>query len=315
MNDAYLRETWIQGGTKAMKTMKRSVFLLLAGASMLGAGAAPFAGTQSIYPDNTSVPVIPPGKAGDAQVQPAPPASPAINITVAQLMSRPEAYIGRNVTIVSEVEEVFTPWSFKLDEDRLLSGGIDNDLLVIGREPLASMGFREEWIEQPVRVTGTVRILQASDFRREYGRGVDDKLFRRYEGKPALIATSIQPPGAPAAPQASGAPAGGEGNAQAGVGAAGAAGAAGAQRNEPRVIGRGIEMECRPSSVNCPVTESSGSSVTTTDALPLGSAPPADDTVTESKYPTSPGSGSMGSGLTGSPVGPGHPGPTTGIGR
>lgn len=47
--------------------------------------------------------------------------------------------ISRN-TVVSEVDEIFTAWSFKVDEEKALSGGIDNDL-VVGAIPLTSTSF------------------------------------------------------------------------------------------------------------------------------------------------------------------------------
>ncbi|WP_334186348.1 hypothetical protein [Noviherbaspirillum sp.] len=76
----------------------------------------------------------------------------------------------------------------------------------------------------------------------------------------------------------------------------------------------GVAMECLPSAVNCPVIDPSGRSVVTTDSLPIGSTGEFDGTISESKYPTSVGYGSMGSGLTGSPTGP-APGPVNGMGR
>lgn len=76
----------------------------------------------------------------------------------------------------------------------------------------------------------------------------------------------------------------------------------------------GTPAECRPSSVNCPVDGSSGSSVITTDSMPIGTSGDRDRTISESDYPTSVGSGSMGSGATGSPAGPAA-GPAIGIGR
>ena len=165
--------------------------VLLAGSALLVAGLP--ANAQTAVPTETSQPVVSPGKAGAGNDQgiARPQASDAINATIAEIMARPADYAGRNVTVTSEVEDVFTPWSIKLDEDRVLSGGIDNDMLVVGMHPLVSLGFNSEWKNRQVRVTGTVRILQAADFRREYGRGVDDKLFREFEGKPALIATSM----------------------------------------------------------------------------------------------------------------------------
>ncbi|WP_420473728.1 hypothetical protein [Noviherbaspirillum sp. ST9] len=287
--------------------MKKASLALLMAISPLLPSVSALA--QNVAPTDTSRPVISPGKAGAGMEGVAPPASPALNVTVAEIMSRPGDFAGRNVTVTSPVEEVLTPWTVKLDEDRVLSGGIDNDILVVGKTPLVSLGFNPAWIDKQVRVTGTVRVLQAEDFRREYGRGVDDRMFRRYEGKPAIIAHSMTIVDKSAVPSSGASGASGAGNA--GTNAPAKAAPARNSGNAGRI---GLEMECRPSSVHCPVTDSSGSSVITTDSLPIGSAPDKDSTITESQYPTSPGSGSMGSGVTGSPTGP-APGPTNGIGR
>lgn len=50
-------------------------------------------------------------------------------------MENPSAYVGKNVTISSRAEEIFTPWWFKLDEQQRNACGIDNHLLVIGKAP------------------------------------------------------------------------------------------------------------------------------------------------------------------------------------
>ena len=151
-----------------------------------------------------AVPVIPPGKVGAPEggqglaTPPAPEglpgerAVPGIDTTVADIMKKPDLYVGRIVSVVSDVDEIFTAWSFKMDEQQGLSAGIDNDLLVVGAIPLTSWGFDESWKGEKIKVTGTIRILQPEDFRREYGRGVDDKLFRRYVGKPTLVARTVE---------------------------------------------------------------------------------------------------------------------------
>ncbi|GAB3551711.1 hypothetical protein GCM10027343_36320 [Noviherbaspirillum agri] len=289
-----------------MKT-HASMAALLAAANFIAATAA----AQNVQPGETSRPVVPAAKAGEQGTggTAGTAASPAINVTVAEIAERPRDYVGRNVTVTSEVDEVFTPWALKLDEDQLAAGGIDRDLLVISKEPLVTMGFNRAWIDRKVSITGTVRVLQADDFRREYGRGVDDRMFRRYEGRPALVARSMAIVGTVPESGASGA-----------SGSSGADQASGRDNDAANAAANdsgantGITMKCRPSSVGCPVTDSSGSSVTSTDSQPLGSIPPRDDTISESQYPTSPGSGSLGSGSTGSPAG--RPtGPTNGIGR
>lgn len=88
-----------------------------------------------------------------------------------------------------------------------------------------------------------------------------------------------------------------------------------------------VAAECRPASENCPVTDAGGGQVIMTDELPLGSTVTRGNgpVIDESGYPTSVGSGSAGSGITGTPTGPAgvagtpanpqQPGPVIGIGR
>lgn len=174
-----------------MKTI-RVLALVLACGGLLALQPLPLR-AQPTAPDPTSQPVIPPGKAGaapnDRQKR---GDNPPLQLSVGTITGNPAQFAGKRITLTAAVDEVFTPWSFKLDDDQLSAGGLDNDLLVVGKVPVASWGFDKSWAKQEVRVTGTVRILQADDFRREYGRGVDDKLFRQFEGKPALIADSVE---------------------------------------------------------------------------------------------------------------------------
>jgi len=186
----------------------KSLAMVLIGASIASAGCEqrkedPTAIEKAEVP---AVPVIPPGKVGapeGGQGLATPPtpeglpgerAVPGIDTTVADIMKRPDLYAGRVVTIVSEVDEIFTGWAFKLDDSQA-PGGIDNDLLVVGAIPLAGWGFDESWKGKKVKVTGTIRILQPEDIQREYGRGVDDKLFRRYVDKPTLVARTVEKAG------------------------------------------------------------------------------------------------------------------------
>lgn len=111
------------------------------------------------------------------------PASAVSEVAVSQIVANPQVYAGKVITVAGRVDEVFTPWAFKLE---------DSDFLVIGASPAQTLILDMASVKTAVRVTGTVRILQAADFQREYGRGVDDLLFRRFEGKPALIAQSLQ---------------------------------------------------------------------------------------------------------------------------
>lgn len=163
------------------------------GATALMSGTMACGYAQTSVPDETSRPVLSPGRVGAQGAQGTKPiTSPVMETSVADIMKNPARHANRNVSVSSIVGQVHSPWSFQLDERSLTSGGVDNDLLVIAAEPLATMGFKPEWRNRKIVATGTVRIVQAADFRRDYGRGVDDELFRRFEGKPALVASSLR---------------------------------------------------------------------------------------------------------------------------
>lgn len=75
----------------------------------------------------------------------------------------------------------------------------------------------------------------------------------------------------------------------------------------------GNSQDCAPAG-ECAEAGASGSSATSTDSQAPGNATKVDGPLSESEHPVSPGTGGMGSGSTGSPVGPSS-GPTLGIGH
>lgn len=163
------------------------------GAIMLMLGATASGHAQTVVPDESSRPVLSPGRVGPHGAQGSKPLSAKpLEATVANVMEDPVRHANRNVVVSSTVGQVHSPWAFQLDDRTLGKGGVDNDLLVVSTEPLATMGFKPDWKNRKIIAIGTIRMVQATDFRREYGRGVDDELFRRFEGKPALIATSLK---------------------------------------------------------------------------------------------------------------------------
>jgi hypothetical protein len=64
--------------------------------------------------------------------------------------------------------------------------------LIVGSMPLTNWGFDQTWKNQRVKVSGTVRILQAEDFRRDYRPEVAALLIKRYEGKPVIVAREVE---------------------------------------------------------------------------------------------------------------------------
>lgn len=112
-------------------------------------------------------------------------------VTVAEIMENAAAYENREVTVVGEVEEVYGDRAFKIDEEGLFTGGIDNDLLVIAG-PGAT--WTEDQIhEETVRTTGTIRMFSAASFGEEFDYDFADDTFRDYEGRPVLVARTVTP--------------------------------------------------------------------------------------------------------------------------
>jgi hypothetical protein len=112
-------------------------------------------------------------------------------VTVAQIMENPTAYENREVTVVGEVEEVYGDRAFKIDEEGLFTGGIDNDLLVIAGPGVT--WIEDQIHEETVRTTGTVRMFSAASFGQEFDYDFTADTFRDYEGRPVLVARSVTP--------------------------------------------------------------------------------------------------------------------------
>ena len=111
-------------------------------------------------------------------------------VDVADLMSRPDAYFGQTVTVVADVEEVFGPMAFALDEDAPLRGGIDRDLLVIGKQAQRLESIDDQWLNNKVRVTGTVGRLEVVEVEREVGWDLDPQLEAELEHAGAIVIAS-----------------------------------------------------------------------------------------------------------------------------
>ncbi len=114
------------------------------------------------------------------------------NVTVAEIASNLSQFAGQQVAVRSEVEEIISPTAFKLDEDALLAGGIDNDLLVLSANQNNGL-LNDQLVDQTVVVQGTVRQFDLAAFESELGYDLDDTLFTDWAGKPALIAMEIRP--------------------------------------------------------------------------------------------------------------------------
>lgn len=114
---------------------------------------------------------------------------------IGEIMQNPAKYNNKTVTVVSDVEEVYGNYGFKLDEESYMEGGIDNDLLVLfdntkGTNALGEIS--ERIVNDDVVVTGTVKTFVVGDVERELAIDFTPEFEAEWQNKPVLIANSIQ---------------------------------------------------------------------------------------------------------------------------
>ena len=107
--------------------------------------------------------------------------------TIADIVGNPSKYLGQTVTVEADVEEVFGPRAFSLDEDSPLSGGIDRDLLVLGKQTSNLDRIDDQWLNNKVRVTGKVGRISLIEVEREVGWDLDPEIETELEGAGAVI--------------------------------------------------------------------------------------------------------------------------------
>ena len=109
-------------------------------------------------------------------------------VDAGEIAKRPDAFYGKPVTVVAEVEAVHGPNAFTLDEDEAFAGP---DVLVIVEK--ASRPVEED---REVIVEGTVRPMVVADLERDYpwfrANAYDGELIARFKERPVIIATMVR---------------------------------------------------------------------------------------------------------------------------
>lgn len=120
-----------------------------------------------------------------------------------EITKNPSQYYGRTLAVTGEVEEVLSPTSFTLDEDKLFGA---SDLLVIVANPRTGTTTNTPVAvkdDETVAVTGVLRPFVVADLEREYDLTWDLELQRKleaeYRTKPVLVVQSIYPSAIPEA--------------------------------------------------------------------------------------------------------------------
>jgi hypothetical protein len=133
---------------------------------------------------------------------PAPSASPApewmasgATHRVADIIGNPNAFIGKTVTVVSDVEDVYGPRAFTLDveyEDPYGAKNSEDDLLTLVPKVGGFPSVDSQWKDRKARVTGVVQRMVPKYVEREIGWTLPSRLESEYRGKPVLIVRSVE---------------------------------------------------------------------------------------------------------------------------
>ena len=114
-------------------------------------------------------------------------------VTVGTIVGNLNDYLGKTVTVVADVQEVLGPRAFTLDEDDVLAGGVDNDMLVVSPQAGNLTPIENNWLKNKVRVTGTVRGVAVAEIEREVGWDLDRKIEAEFQDvKAVLVASSVE---------------------------------------------------------------------------------------------------------------------------
>lgn len=150
---------------------------------------------------NPAPPAMPP-EGQPSLAAPPPSASPApewlasgATHRVADITSAPKSFIGKTVTVVAEVDDIYDPRAFTLsggDENSSGVKGAGKDLLTlipkVGGFPIVEA----QWKGSKARVTGVVQRMEPKYIEREIGWPLPSSLASRFRGRPALIARSVE---------------------------------------------------------------------------------------------------------------------------
>lgn len=132
------------------------------------------------------------------ETHPPPPAPPwlAAGAThrVADITGAPKDSIGKTVTVVAEVNEVYGPRAFTLDgdEDSPPAKSPGKDLLALVPKVGDFPKIDEQWKKSRARVTGVVQQMAPKNVEREIGWFLPRSLEANFRGKPVLIVRRVE---------------------------------------------------------------------------------------------------------------------------
>jgi hypothetical protein len=112
---------------------------------------------------------------------------------VAEITAAPNAFIGKTVTVVADVDDVYGPRAFAVDgEGPPLENGARHGLLTLVPKVGGFPNVDAQWKDGKARVTGVVQRMVVEDVEREVGWELPASLKSRFAGRPVLIARSVE---------------------------------------------------------------------------------------------------------------------------
>ena len=112
-------------------------------------------------------------------------------VKVDDVLAKPEAYLGKTVTLTGEVEEVESARAFTLESGLM---GLGKGLLVVGKSEFpAAAGLKGGLFvdDDHVKVTGVVRKLVIADIEKELGWDLDAQWEAKFKEKAVIIAENV----------------------------------------------------------------------------------------------------------------------------
>lgn len=131
------------------------------------------------------------GVAGEVAETPAavPSAAATAPLGYGDLRAGLDSYVGQTVTVEAEVDEVLGPMVFRIDDE--LAAGITDDLLVVSPQAAQLAPLEDQWLNDRVRITGTIWRGTVVDLERELGWDLQSELEAEIDTRPVLVASVI----------------------------------------------------------------------------------------------------------------------------
>jgi hypothetical protein len=179
---------WFPDGTEMKKrsAIFASALIVLV---LFGSGCGARERDTVAPPSPTVMPAMtPPGAHPSPSASAAPEwlAAGATN-RVEEITGAPSAFLGKTVTVVAEVDDVYGPRAFTLKGE-----GAGKDLLTLVPKVGGFPNVDAQWKDGKARVTGVVQRMIAKDVEREIGWVMPLNLESKFRGRPVLIVRSVE---------------------------------------------------------------------------------------------------------------------------